>query len=101
MRTKITLKVGFSIFVEFVLVSLFYGAVVFSGGLIIFLKHLGYEYSVETNQIIASCIVLLTALAYGYFRLRRYKEKEVWSLEGGILSRGSPVNLRVNLSNLA
>lgn len=48
----------------------------------------------------ASCIVFATALVFGYLRLRQYNEKEVWSLDGGMLSRGSPVNLSVNLSTL-
>ncbi len=100
MRTKITFRVGISLLLEFVIVSIFFGAVVFSGGSITILERIGYDYSVETRQIIAASIVLLTASTFGYFRLRQYKEKEVWSLDGGTLSRGAPVNLSVVLSTL-
>ncbi|WP_299773310.1 hypothetical protein [uncultured Pseudoteredinibacter sp.] len=100
MRTKITFRVGISLFLEFLLVSIFFGAVVLFGGVITLLERFGYEYSVETRQILASCIVLATALTFGYLRLRQYKAKQVWSLDGGMLSRGSPVNLSVNLSTL-
>jgi hypothetical protein len=100
MRTKITFRGGLSLLLEFVIVSIFFGTVVFSGGLITLLERIGYEYSIETRQIMAACIVLLAALTFGYFRLRQYKEKEVWSLDGETLSRGAPVNLSVDLSTL-
>ena len=100
MKTKITFRVGLSLLLEFVLVSVFFGAVVFSGGLIALLEYMGFEYGIETRQIMAACIVIVTALTFGYFRLRQYKEKEIWSLNRGILSRGAPVNLSVDLSTL-
>ena len=100
MKTKITFRVWISLLLEFLVVSIFYGAVLFSGGLIALLQYMGFEYAIETRQIMAACIVLMTALTFGYLRLRKYKEKEVWSLDQGILSRGSPVNLRVDLSTL-
>ncbi|WP_339897933.1 hypothetical protein [uncultured Gilvimarinus sp.] len=100
MKTKITFRVGLSLLLDFALVSIVFGAVVFSGGLITLLEYMGIEYNIETRQIMAAFIVLATALTFGYFRLRQYKEKEVWSLDRGILSRGEPVNLSVDLSTL-
>ena len=47
MRTKITFRGGLSLLLEFVIVSIFFGTVVFSGGLITLLERIGYEYSIE------------------------------------------------------
>ncbi len=74
------------------------GTVVIIGGLFVFLDQIGHMYSIETRQLVAACILVTIAVTFGFFRIKQYREKEVWSLDGDILSRGSPTNLRVDLS---
>lgn len=98
MKTELKFRNAVSIFFEFVLVAVFYGAVVLGGGSFLLLESLGYELPIETRQIIALVLVVVTAATYSYFRIRQYREKECWSLNGSILSRGNPVNYKVDLS---
>jgi len=98
MKTELKFRNLISIFFEFVLVGFFYGGVLLGGGGFLLLESMGYEFPIETRQIIAMVLAILIAGIYANFRIRQYRERECWSISGNVLSCGSPVKYEVDLS---
>jgi hypothetical protein len=101
MKTKLTFRNAFLIFIEIIMITIFYGGVVFGCGLIYLMELLGYELPpIETRQIILLALVITTGIAFSYYRYKQFRKLESWSLDGSILRRGVPANYELDLSSV-
>jgi len=99
MNTKMTLSTMLSNFFLTLVASILLGLATLAG-LVYAFEYYGYETSISTNVIIMGCSVL-TFIVLGCFSiLKDYRQTKFWCLDGNLLTRGSPVNLTVDLSNV-